>query len=147
MRGPALRKRKSRSAVDRTVRVLHARIEEAKTEEKKVEEQLTGEQLNEKFATTAKFQMTYGSLSLFYGGLESLLGPPKMYKGANHAEKSLFNTMEFEHLLGPDAKDDFTGNTGATTTSEPSGGRRCVSARAHTACTPRNAARTPCTPR
>ena len=26
----------------------------------------------------------YGSLSLFYGGLESLLGPPKMYKGAGH---------------------------------------------------------------
>ena len=38
--------------------------------------------LNDKFSTTAKFQMTYGSLSLFYGGLESLLGPPKMVKGS-----------------------------------------------------------------
>ena len=28
--------------------------------------------------TSAKFELTYGSLSLFYGGLESLIGPPKM---------------------------------------------------------------------
>ena len=42
--------------------------------------------------------MTYGSLSLFYGGLESLLGPPKMYLGpmSSEAEKSLFNMMEWE---------------------------------------------------
>ena len=42
----------------------------------------TAAQLNDKFSTTAKFQMTYGSLSLFYGGLESLLGPPKMVRGS-----------------------------------------------------------------
>jgi hypothetical protein len=34
------------------------------------------EKLNDKFATTAKFQMTYGGLSLFYGGLESLVRSP-----------------------------------------------------------------------
>ena len=31
----------------------------------------SAEKLNDKFASSAKFQMTYGSLSLFYGGLES----------------------------------------------------------------------------
>ena len=35
----------------------------------------TGADLNAKFATEAKFEMKYGSLSLFYGGLESLIGP------------------------------------------------------------------------
>ena len=61
--------------------------------------------------------MTYGSLSLFYGGLESLLGPPKMYKGPQHTEKSLFNTMEMEHLGGPDASLEFEANMGIKTTA------------------------------
>jgi len=81
-------------------------------------DQATGsaQQLNEKFATTAKFQMTYGSLSLFYGGLESLLGPPKMYQGA-HEEKSLYNTMEYEHNAEKDAKVSFTSPNRTTTSS------------------------------
>jgi len=80
--------------------------------------QATGsaQDLNDKFSTTAKFQMTYGSLSLFYGGLESLLGPPKMYKGPSNEEKSLFNTMEYEHMLDKDAKVDFKAPNGVTTT-------------------------------
>ena len=78
----------------------------------------SGEVLNEKFATTAKFQMTYGSLSLFYGGLESLLGPPKMYKGPSHVERSLFNMMEFEHLADKDSKMEFTAPNGVTTKAE-----------------------------
>ena len=77
----------------------------------------TAESLNDKFSTTAKFQMTYGSLSLFYGGLESLLGPPKMYKGPQHEEKSLYNTMEFEHCTDKDAKADFKAPNGVLTTS------------------------------
>jgi len=77
-------------------------------------------ELNDKFASTGKFQMTYGSLSLFYGGLESLLGPPKMYKGTlvNNEEKSLFNTMIVEHTAEKDSKDNFESNGGVTTTSE-----------------------------
>ena len=78
----------------------------------------SAEQLNDKFATTAKFQMTYGSLSLFYGGLESLLGPPKMYKGAAHDDKSLFNMMEFEHCNDKDADAEFTVNQGLSTTAK-----------------------------
>ena len=78
----------------------------------------SAEVLNDKFATTAKFQMTYGSLSLFFGGLESLLGPPKMYKGPNHAERSLFNMMEYEHTGDKDATSSFTAPNGTTTTSE-----------------------------
>ena len=78
----------------------------------------SAEQLNDKFSTTAKFQMTYGSLSLFYGGLESLLGPPKMYKGPQHEEKSLFNTMEFEHTADKDARTEFKAPNGVATKSE-----------------------------
>jgi len=78
----------------------------------------SAEKLNDKFATTAKFQMTYGSLSLFYGGLESLLGPPKMYKGPQHEEKTLFNTMEFEHTAEKDSSVTFDNNSGVTTTPE-----------------------------
>ena len=78
----------------------------------------TGEKLNDKFSTTAKFQMTYGSLSLFYGGLESLLGPPKMYKGAPEEEKSLFNMMQYEHLSERDSSVPFESNGGVTTTAE-----------------------------
>ena len=74
----------------------------------------SAEQLNDKFSTTAKFQMTYGSLSLFYGGLESLLGPPKMYKGPQHEEKSLYNTMEFEHTADKDARTEFKAPTRAS---------------------------------
>lgn len=75
------------------------------------------EKLNEKFATTAKFQMTYGTLSLFYGGLESLLGPPKMFKGGEHEDKSLFNTMEYEHCQEKDSSAVFTAPNGTTTQS------------------------------
>ena len=81
-------------------------------------EVFSAERLNEKFGTSAKFQMTYGSLSLFYGGLESLLGPPKMYKGLQHEEKTLFNSMEFEHCGEKDASEMFTAPNGVTTTSE-----------------------------
>ena len=44
--------------------------------------QQDGVAMSDKFQTNAKFQMSYGSLSLFYGGLESLLGPPKMVSGS-----------------------------------------------------------------
>jgi hypothetical protein len=46
------------------------------------------------------------------------LGPPKMYRGPNHTDRSLFNTMEFEHTSGADAAESFTANSGCTTTSE-----------------------------
>ena len=85
-----------------------------------LQSQATGsaEHLNEKFSTTAKFQMTYGSLSLFYGGLESLLGPPKMYKGATHAERSLYNMMEFEHTGEKDSLEEFVAPNGVTSKAE-----------------------------
>ena len=41
-----------------------------------------------------------------------------MYKGPSHTDKSLYNTMEFEHLQGADAKEPFTANSGCTTTTE-----------------------------
>ena len=66
---------------------------------------------SDKFQTNAKFQMSYGSLSLFYGGLESLLGPPKMVRG------SLFNAMEGEHTAEKDSFIMFTTPNGVTTQS------------------------------
>ena len=68
-------------------------------------------QLNDKFQATGKFQMSYGSLSLFYGGLESLIGPPLMVKDPNRVdsttgemEATLFRAMENEHT-DPNIKD------------------------------------------
>lgn len=41
-----------------------------------------------------------------------------MYKGAQHAEKSLYNTMEFEHTQEKDSKASFTAPNGTTTTAD-----------------------------
>lgn len=66
-------------------------------------------QLNDKFQATGKFQMSYGSLSLFYGGLESLLGPPQMSKEhqGEEATASLFKSMENDHCAMPDSNELF----------------------------------------
>ena len=55
--------------------------------------------------------MAYGSLSLFYGGLESLIGPPHMVEG------SMLNSMADEHRRGKDATKPFTSANGVTSTS------------------------------
>ena len=75
--------------------------------------------LNDKFQASGKFQMSYGSLSLFYGGLESLLGPPQMHKDPERegAPATLLKAMENEHCAGPDALDEFTSTNGVTTHS------------------------------
>ena len=63
--------------------------------------------------------LTDGSLSLFYGGLESLLGPPQMMKDDNREDgaATLLKAMEHEHTLGPDAVEKFTTTNGMTTCS------------------------------
>ncbi|KOO20837.1 achain structural determinant protein [Chrysochromulina tobinii] len=75
--------------------------------------------LNDKFQASGKFQMSYGSLSLFYGGLESLIGPPQMHKDPERegAPATLLKAMENEHCAGPDAIDEFTSTNGVTTQS------------------------------
>ena len=77
-------------------------------------------QLNDKFQTSGKFQMSYGSLSLFYGGLESLLGPPQMHKDPDKPEDtppSLFKAMENEHCANIDSTVEFSSSNGMTTNS------------------------------
>ena len=84
-------------------------------------------QLNDKFASSAKFQMSYGSLSLFYGGLESLIGPPVMVKdpervdaATGEMEATLYKAMANEHTDVENLKDvDITFHTtnGMATTS------------------------------
>ena len=44
-----------------------------------------------------------------------------MYKGPQHVEKSLFNTMETEHLNEKDSQVVFASNGGVKTTSEQVG--------------------------
>lgn len=52
-----------------------------------------------------------GSLDVFYGGLERLLGPPRLLNN------SLFNRMEMEHCKQTDSLTSFTSSNGMTSTS------------------------------
>ena len=65
--------------------------------------------LNDKFQASGKFQMSYGSLSLFYGGLEQLLGPPQMAKEGpgEDALASIIKAMENEHCVQADSDIEF----------------------------------------
>lgn len=82
------------------------------------QETASSAQLNDKFQATGKFQMSYGSLSLFYGGLESLLGPPSMVKDPEMDGKAtLLKAMENEHTTQPDCQESFTSSNGVCTTS------------------------------
>ena len=75
--------------------------------------------LNDKFQASGKFQMSYGSLSLFYGGLESLLGPPQMAKDPSREDSpaTLLRSMEGDHTRGDDAQLEFVTTNGTTTRS------------------------------
>jgi hypothetical protein len=75
--------------------------------------------LNDKFQASGKFEMSYGSLSLFYGGLESLLGPPQMHKDPDLEDSpaTLLKAMENEHCKGDDALVPFGTSNGMRTHS------------------------------
>ena len=76
--------------------------------------------LNDKFQASGKFQMSYGSLSLFYGGLESLLGPPQMAKDPQDEDSvpTLIRSMENEHCQMSDSDSWFDTSNGMTTKSK-----------------------------
>ena len=59
-----------------------------------------------------QYEMAFGSLDLFYGGLEGLIGPPQMVNGSIH------KAMEADHCAHKDAKITFTSSNGVSTTSE-----------------------------
>ena len=63
--------------------------------------------------------MSYGSLSLFYGGLESLLGPPQMHKDPDKPEEppTLFKAMENDHNAHEDSRVAFSSSNGMSTTA------------------------------
>ena len=71
----------------------------------------TASQLNVKFAAEGGgFEMKYGDLSTFFGGLERKIGSPN---------PKIFEAMEREHTKSDDSMDEFTtGNYRVTTTSE-----------------------------
>ena len=76
----------------------------------------TGAALSSKFANEGgTFQMAFGSLSMFFGGLEGLIGPPKMVEG------SLRKAIRMEHCGMPDSKlpfDTSNGMQGVTSEKE-----------------------------
>ena len=73
----------------------------------------TGAELNEKFESEeGNFQLAFGSLESFYGGLEAMLGPPLMVQGR------LDTSMKQEHTGCRDSKVEFTSSNRVTTTSE-----------------------------
>ena len=69
----------------------------------------TGVALSAKFAAEGdayKGEMGFASLDGFFGGLESLVGPPLMIGG------SLMKQMEHEHSRAPDAQQPFNTSNG-----------------------------------
>jgi hypothetical protein len=63
--------------------------------------------------------MGYGSLDVFFNGLETLLGPPQMMKDPdNNGVATIKMGMQLEHTSQKDASEPFTSSNGVTTTSE-----------------------------
>lgn len=72
----------------------------------------TGAELNEKFAQSGAFEMDFGSLDRFFGGLESLLGPPVLLQG------SIKRAMEHNHCSLPDHDVSFSSSNNLTSTPQ-----------------------------
>ena len=79
----------------------------AAAEELRGQKATTGAELSAKFTNEGgTFQMTFGSLSMFYGGLVKLIGPPKMVKA------SLREAMQMEHCGKEDCAVPFKTSNG-----------------------------------
>ena len=79
----------------------------AAAEELRCQKATTGSELSAKFASEGStFQMAFGSLSMFFGGLVMLIGPPKMVEG------SLLNAMRLEHCGQEDSAAPFETSNG-----------------------------------
>ena len=91
--------------------VLHGRMWEGVG---KLQKQVaaTGKALNAKFSSDeSAFEMSFGSLEVFYGGLEKLIGPPLLVGG------TLLGAMRREHVECEDSEEEFTSGNGLTTYS------------------------------
>ena len=78
----------------------------------------SGPALNEKFQQTGKFTMGYGTLDVFFNGLEQLLGPPSMVKDPDlDGLATICMGMKTEHLYQKDSYEEFTSSNHVTTTS------------------------------
>ena len=81
-------------------------------EELKTAAAATGAALNTKFHMEGnQFEMAFGSLDLFFGGLEGIIGPPQMVHG------SLRTAMEFDHCQAKDSRKPFEASNGLKSTS------------------------------
>ena len=68
----------------------------------------SGKELCSKFAAESDYTLEYGSLEVFYQGIEGMLGPPAM---------NVLEGMEREHCSRPDADVTYTTCNGMRTTS------------------------------
>lgn len=107
----------SRSEVDSRLRAAQmgglAAAVHAGVEALREQTAATGTELNHKFQTDGVgFEMDFGSLDTFFGGLEGLIGAPQMLNG------SLLASMAHEHCGCRDARVPFTSSNGLSTTSE-----------------------------
>ena len=71
----------------------------------------TGAALSQKFKEDAAYQLRFGGLAEYTGGLDALIGPPLMIDG------SLEKAMEVEHCGKDDAQTPFTSSNQVDTTS------------------------------
>lgn len=81
----------------------------------------SGKALNAKFQKTGKFEMGYGKLDVFFGGLELLLGPPLTRADPDKEnEQTIMKAMEYEHTHPSftDTAKPFHCANGTTTTSQ-----------------------------
>ena len=76
----------------------------------------SAEELNMKFAKDATHTVSWGSASVFHGGLEGLIGIPLMMRGSD-GERSLAATLAFEHTQKADSELDFSTANGCTSCS------------------------------
>ena len=58
----------------------------------------TGAALNNKFVSEASFELAYGGLDVFFGGLESLIGPPTLVNGSVLTAMSRSRSRKEGHL-------------------------------------------------
>ena len=66
----------------------------------------TASALNSKFTSDTSRELSYGSLEVFYGGLDALIGPPIFI------EESLWRAMEYEHTEMLDSDEIFRSSNG-----------------------------------
>ena len=107
-----LRARLRRAKLEGLYDTIHAELKALRAQQTS-----TGAALNSKFETEASFEFEYGSLSLFFGGLDQLIGPPVLAEEPG-GTRTLMRQMELEHTAERDSRVPFKTSNQMTTTSQ-----------------------------